>query len=70
MWPRIPANLLGPLFFQSSQVGALPTLQAATDPEVRGGQYYGQDGFGGQRGHPKLVQSSAQSHNEEIQRRL
>ena len=51
-------------------MGAEPTLRAATDPDVRNAQYYGPDGIGEQRGHPKLVESSAQSHNEEIQRRL
>jgi NAD(P)-dependent dehydrogenase (short-subunit alcohol dehydrogenase family) len=67
---RPAANLLGPILFQSSQMGALPTLRAATDPAVQGGQYYGPDGFGEQRGHPKLVNSSAQSHDEDLQRRL
>ena len=51
-------------------MGALPTLRAATDPEVRGGQYYGPDGFGEQRGNPKLVHSSSQSHDRELQQRL
>jgi NAD(P)-dependent dehydrogenase (short-subunit alcohol dehydrogenase family) len=55
---------------QSPAMGALPTLRAATDPDVQGGQYYGPDGFGEQRGHPKLVSSSAQSHDEDLQRRL
>ena len=67
---RPAASLLGPILFQSSQMGALPTLRAATDPAVRGGQYYGPDGFAEQRGHPKLVNSSAQSHDEDLQRRL
>jgi NAD(P)-dependent dehydrogenase (short-subunit alcohol dehydrogenase family) len=67
---RPAANLLGPILFQSSQMGALPTLRAATDPAVQGGQYYGPDGFAEQRGHPKLVNSSAQSHDEDLQRRL
>jgi NAD(P)-dependent dehydrogenase (short-subunit alcohol dehydrogenase family) len=62
--------VLSPLIFQSAAMGALPTLRAATDPAVEGGQYYGPDGLGEQRGHPKLVQSSAQSHDEELQRRL
>lgn len=62
--------VLGPVLFQSAAMGALPTLRAATDPDVRGGQYYGPDGFLEQRGHPKLVASSAQSHDEELQRRL
>jgi NAD(P)-dependent dehydrogenase (short-subunit alcohol dehydrogenase family) len=62
--------VMAPVLFQSPAMGALPTLRAATDPAVQGGQYYGPDGFLEQRGHPKLVQSSAQSHDEELQRRL
>jgi NAD(P)-dependent dehydrogenase (short-subunit alcohol dehydrogenase family) len=62
--------VLGPLVFQNAAMGALPTLRAATDPDVQGGQYYGPDGLGEQRGHPKLVSSSAQSHDEDLQRRL
>lgn len=64
------SNILGPALFQSAEMGALPTLRAATDPSVAGGQYYGPDGFLEQRGHPKLVQSSPASHDEELQRRL
>ena len=63
-------TLAGPLLFQGAAMGALPTLRAATDPDVEGGQYYGPDGLGEQRGHPKLVSSSAQSHDEDLQRRL
>jgi NAD(P)-dependent dehydrogenase (short-subunit alcohol dehydrogenase family) len=59
-----------PLVSQSAAMGALPTLRAATDPSVVGGQYYGPDGLGEQRGHPKVVNSSAQSHDEDVQRRL
>jgi NAD(P)-dependent dehydrogenase (short-subunit alcohol dehydrogenase family) len=62
--------VLGPLVFQSAAMGALPTLRAATDPDVEGGQYYGPDGLGEQRGHPKLVSSSTQSHDEDLQHRL
>jgi hypothetical protein len=62
--------VLGPVLFQSPAMGALPTLRAATDPSTQGGQYYGPDGFLEQRGRPKVVQSSAQSHDEELQRRL
>ena len=40
----------------SAEMGALPTLRAATDPAVRGGQYYGPDGFRELRGHPVLVE--------------
>jgi NAD(P)-dependent dehydrogenase (short-subunit alcohol dehydrogenase family) len=62
--------VLGPLLFQSAAMGALPTLRAATDPAVVGAQYYGPDGLGEQRGHPKVVNSTAQSHDQDLQRRL
>lgn len=66
-----PVNeVLGPVLFQGADMGALPTLRAATDPGVLGGQYYGPDGFGEQRGHPKVVASSEQSYDTELQRRL
>ncbi|OBG26880.1 short-chain dehydrogenase [Mycobacterium alsense] len=67
---RPAAVVLGPVLFQTAAMGALPTMRAATDPTVEGGQYYGPRGFAEQRGHPKLVRSSAQSHDEELQRRL
>ncbi|CAN5689482.1 SDR family NAD(P)-dependent oxidoreductase [soil metagenome] len=63
-------NLAAPLVTNSAQLGALPTLLAATDPTVQGGQYYGPDGFQELRGHPKLVNSTAQSHDEALQKRL
>jgi NAD(P)-dependent dehydrogenase (short-subunit alcohol dehydrogenase family) len=63
-------RVLAPVIVQSAAMGALPTLRAATDPAVRGGQYYGPDGFRETRGYPTLVQSSAQSHDADVQRRL
>jgi NAD(P)-dependent dehydrogenase (short-subunit alcohol dehydrogenase family) len=63
-------DVLWPLLSQSAEMGALPTLRAATDPAAQGGQYYGPDGIGEQRGHPKVVPSSKQSHDEAQQRRL
>jgi len=67
---RSIADAVGPLLFQSAEMGALPTLRAATDPDVLGGQYYGPDGFAEQRGYPKVVASSAASHDTAAQRRL
>ncbi|OBG30801.1 MULTISPECIES: SDR family NAD(P)-dependent oxidoreductase [Mycolicibacter] len=61
--------LIEPLF-QGADMGALPTLRAATDPGVRGGQYYGPDGWGQQRGYPKVVESSSKSHDVDVQQRL
>ena len=54
----------------TSEVGALATLRAATDPNVRGGQYWGPDGFREMRGYPELATSSEQSRDEAIQERL
>jgi NAD(P)-dependent dehydrogenase (short-subunit alcohol dehydrogenase family) len=58
------------MMMQDSAMGALPTLRAAVDPNGRGGQYYGPDGFMEQRGYPAVVQSNAASHNEADARRL
>ena len=58
------------LFMQSAAMGALPTLRAATDPEARGGQYYGPDGLSGMRGHPVTVHSSAYSHRLDVAAQL
>jgi len=54
----------------TSEVGALATLRAATDPNVKGGQYWGPDGFREMRGYPELATSSEQSRDEAIQDRL
>ena len=63
-------NWLSGRLLNTSELGALATLRAATDPAVQGGQYYGPDGFKGLRGYPILVTSSAQSHDTAIQERL
>ena len=55
---------------QKAAMGALPVLRAATDPGVLGGQYYGPGGFFGARGYPELAESSRQSRDTAIQRRL
>jgi NAD(P)-dependent dehydrogenase (short-subunit alcohol dehydrogenase family) len=68
--PSILPEFLWKLATQPAEMGALPTLRAATDPAAQGGQYYGPDGIGEVKGHPKVVASSAQSHNADLQRRL
>jgi NAD(P)-dependent dehydrogenase (short-subunit alcohol dehydrogenase family) len=67
---RVLSPLVMPLIAQSAAMGALPSLRAATDPGVHGGEYYGPDGLFGTRGYPKLVPSSRASHDTGIQRRL
>ena len=55
---------------QQAAMGALPTLRAATDPSVLGGQYYGPGGLLGARGYPELARSSRRSRDTALQRRL
>ena len=55
---------------QSAAMGALGTLRAATDPAVRGGDYYGPVRWRGERGYPQRISSSERSHDEGDQRRL
>ncbi len=50
--------------------GALPTLYAATVPDLPGGSYVGPGGFGEMQGPPRLVSSSAASHDRETARGL
>jgi len=66
-------KMLYPLFMpftQSAETGALPQIRAAVDPDVKGGEYYGPDGFREMKGNPILVQSNKASHNLEDARKL
>jgi NAD(P)-dependent dehydrogenase (short-subunit alcohol dehydrogenase family) len=67
---RVPLTWVAPLLGQQPDMGALPTLRAATDPAVAGGQYYGPGGRGENRGYPELVASSRDSHDQTVQQRL
>ncbi|MFI6272024.1 SDR family NAD(P)-dependent oxidoreductase [Micromonospora zamorensis] len=67
---RRPVTWLAPVITQPATAGALPTLRAATDPSVLGGQYYGPDGLGEVRGHPRLITSSPESYDVTVQQRL
>jgi NAD(P)-dependent dehydrogenase (short-subunit alcohol dehydrogenase family) len=58
------------LIAQSDEMGALPTLFAATEPGLAGGTYVGPDGIGEQRGHPKPVSASRAARDEQLARRL
>ncbi|OBJ23652.1 SDR family NAD(P)-dependent oxidoreductase [Mycobacterium sp. 1245801.1] len=69
-WIRPPAQIVWNVWAQSAEMGALPTLRAATDSAAQGGQYYGPDRILENHGHPKVVRSSKQSHNQALQSRL
>jgi NAD(P)-dependent dehydrogenase (short-subunit alcohol dehydrogenase family) len=54
---------------QSDEMGALPTLYAATQ-DIPGDSYVGPDGFQEQRGHPKLVGRNDAAKDTETGKRL
>jgi NAD(P)-dependent dehydrogenase (short-subunit alcohol dehydrogenase family) len=54
------------LFAQTQARGALPQLRALTDPEAKGGQYYGPKGFLEGRGDAGLVDSNAASKDTAV----
>ncbi|WP_313696169.1 oxidoreductase [Halorarum halobium] len=55
---------------QSAAAGALPSLYAATAPDVEGGAYYGPGGLMNMRGAPERQESSDRSHDRAAARRL
>jgi hypothetical protein len=55
---------------QSAAMGALPTLYAATSPDVRGGDYIGPDGFAEMWGHPAKVNCSKAAKDPAVAARL
>jgi NAD(P)-dependent dehydrogenase (short-subunit alcohol dehydrogenase family) len=55
---------------QTAEMGALPTLYAATVPELPGGSYVGPGGFLEQRGYPKVVGSAAAARDAAVARAL
>jgi NAD(P)-dependent dehydrogenase (short-subunit alcohol dehydrogenase family) len=58
------------LLAQPAEMGALPTLYAATEPGLPPGSYVGPDGFLEQRGHPRIVSSTAAARDEAMAARL
>ena len=55
---------------QNARAGALPTLFAATEPDVQRGGYYGPQGMFGMRGTPGPARSTRASRDEHISREL
>ncbi|MEL6178835.1 MAG: short-chain dehydrogenase, partial [Myxococcota bacterium] len=58
------------LVAQSAAMGALPTLYAATEPSIRGGEYIGPGGWFEMKGYPTHIRSSARSHDRVSAERL
>ena len=58
------------LLAQSAEAGALPTLRAATDPQLPGGSYVGPNGPGEMRGSPVPVAPVETATDPEVADRL
>jgi NAD(P)-dependent dehydrogenase (short-subunit alcohol dehydrogenase family) len=58
------------LVAQSAEMGALPTLYAATVPDLPGGSFIGPDGIGEMRGYPHVVGAAKRAYDEDAWRRL
>lgn len=61
---------LGTLFLQKAEKGALPTLYAALEKNLKGGEFIGPDGFKEMKGNPTIVDSDEQSKDKAIAERL
>ena len=57
-------------FGQEPLMGALPTLYAATESDVKCGEYYGPSGLLEMNGPPKRVKSNKRSRDENVAERL
>ncbi|MDP4117315.1 MAG: SDR family NAD(P)-dependent oxidoreductase [Bacteroidota bacterium] len=63
-------GILNVLFAQTIEMGALPTLYAATAEDVNSGEYFGPSNWQEWRGYPKKVESNELSHDTKIAAKL
>ena len=64
------SNIFGQLITQKPEIGALPTLYAATAPDVKGGDYYGPSGLMELRGYPARAKISKKAYDKTVADRL
>jgi NAD(P)-dependent dehydrogenase (short-subunit alcohol dehydrogenase family) len=70
IWERVPMAVANRVIAQSSDMGALPTLYAATAPGLPSGTFVGPDGLFEQRGHPHVVTGAGRAYDEQAAARL
>jgi NAD(P)-dependent dehydrogenase (short-subunit alcohol dehydrogenase family) len=67
---RLTMVVTNEVIAQSADMGALPTLYAATYSDLPGGSFIGPDGLFELRGHPHLVTAAKRAYDESAWRRL
>jgi NAD(P)-dependent dehydrogenase (short-subunit alcohol dehydrogenase family) len=63
-------SAFNPILAQPAGMGALPVLYAATEEHVRGGEFFGPDGFLEMRGYPKKTSSNKISYDKAMAKKL
>lgn len=63
-------KLVGPIFFQAADQGALPTLFSATSPLAKPGAYYGPNSRNEMRGTPALSKVPPRAEDTDVAQRL
>ena len=58
------------LVAQPAEMGALPTLYAATNPDLTGGEFIGPDGRRNHRGYPIITGEESKIFNQQVATRL
>lgn len=70
VWLPFPVNILKNLVLMSAYRGSLPILMAATEQDIRGGEYIGPSGVWQAFGYPAVLESGKMSHNRKLWKRL
>jgi NAD(P)-dependent dehydrogenase (short-subunit alcohol dehydrogenase family) len=58
------------VFLQPARMGALPTIYAATDKNLIGGEYIGPDGRGNRKGYPAIETPASGVYHPETMKKL
>lgn len=66
----LQGRVMNLLMAQKVEMGILPTLRAATDPDVKGGEYYGPAKMGNFRGYPVINEPNPAALNRQTTQRL
>jgi NAD(P)-dependent dehydrogenase (short-subunit alcohol dehydrogenase family) len=63
-------KLMNVLMAQKVNMGSLPILRAATESNLKGGEFFGPTKMNELKGYPEMVQSSETSHDKNLAKKL